>query len=207
MLISKLQHVIPLQPSYDYSDWHKGRLYFSIWYIELTCPHLITYCHSIRQQCLPLLDIHYQRQFHITLFVNGFWSKERRFSDDFLPEDLQRQVDQLHLLSLSPFSLTLTGLDSFTNCLFLNVDDPYGQLERIRQVFADVHPEISPAVYYPHVTLGFYRQAFLGDQVLKQIKQTVWQPKTFEVTQLKFGMYHASELQGRLCSHLSILLS
>lgn len=196
-------NVIPLQ-HIDYPDWHKQRTQFSLWYIHIECPKIIEYCQQQRFAFQHLLNQDYQRQWHISLFINGFWVKQRNYDDDFTAEDLQQQIHALTSLQLRPFQLTISHLGSFDNCLYLQIL-PHESLHKMRQVLAQTHHEISPTIYQPHITLGFYKDAFLKQDILSQIQQYSQQNISFTVNKIIFGHYQAKELQGELTHHFEFI--
>lgn len=178
-------------------EWHKNRPYFSLWYVEIGEPMIVDYCQNQQSHFQDFLNPNYQRQFHITLFVNGFWVKDKRYHDDFDEQDLNRQIHLLKSLHLNKFTLTLHQLHGFDNCLSIKISDNK-HLTNIRQALQSVHHEISPSHYVAHITLGFYQECFLKQEVMKKIQQTPTQTLSFTVKTLTFGVYDAKALQGKL---------
>lgn len=196
MWLSEHQTVMPLEWR-AYPEWHKGRTDFYVWYIEITSPSLIAYCQTLRQEFSAYLHPHYQRQFHITLFVNGFLNHRIMYDDDILQQQLQQQIDVLQALQLPCFDLTILQINSFASSLFVTVES-HPILTNIRNILNCHHVEIAPSDYQPHITLGFYHQAYQGREILQKIQQTPWQRQTFHVEHLTLGYYHAQTLQGKL---------
>lgn len=190
------QKVIPLR-NIDYPQWHKNRPYFCLWYIEITCPDILHYIHIKQREFQDFLAPHYHRQAHITLFVNGFWVEHKMYIDDFHQQDLNIQIQALQTLDLEPFTLTLDNLHRFDNCLAIKIQH-HTALNRIRQAFNQTHQEISPSDYIAHITLGFYQESFLKQQILDKIQSIPYQTLSFQVDKLTFGYYHAQALQGQL---------
>lgn len=182
----------------DYPDWHKGRQQFGLWYIEINSPIIVDYCQRIQKQFDNFLQPNYQRQFHITLFINGFWVKNKQLSDEFDKNQLDLHIQALTSLQLSTFDLTLNKINSFKNVLLIHIDDNNHQLVKIRQILQLFSDEISPTSYYPHITLGFYQQNFLGQKIFDKIRQINLQNLEFTVDKLIFGTYQSQELQGKL---------
>lgn len=196
MLIQVNQPVTPLIWQ-DYSDWHKNRTAFGVWYIEIERTDLVNYCQNLRDEFADFLCDDYQRQFHITLFVNGFFVDNKQYADDFDKTDLLLQINSLKKLNLSPFSLTLANLDSFLGALFIHIL-PDDNLLKVREVLKQTHQEISPSHYIPHITLGFYKDNFLGQEILDKMAKVNTENIEFNVTKLIFGTYNPKELQGKL---------
>lgn len=178
-------------------DWHKNRPYFSLWYIGIDDNDVLNECQATQKQCGQFLNPHYQRQFHITLFVNGFWVKDKQYDDDFNQTDLNGQIEQLKNLKLNKFKLSLEKLYAFDNCLSIKTSDNE-YLTTIRQTLQSTHNEISPSQYIPHITLGFYQDDFLKQTMIHHIQKIPIQALSFEVKTLTFGVYDAKALQGKL---------
>lgn len=191
------ERVVPLLEN-DYFEWHQGREQFGLWYIEIELPTIIEYCQSLQRQSQYLLNPNYQRQFHITIFVNGFWVKQKRYIDDFDNIQLMRQLDVLKQLQLSPFTLSLGKMNSFSNVLFVEILDNCQYLTKIRQALGQVSQEISPPTYCPHITLGFYCQDFLLKDIFSIIKNIDCQTLDLTVQKLTFGSYQTKQQQGKL---------
>lgn len=189
----------------DYVDWHKHRPHFCLWYIEIDDKDILQYCQIKQAEFAQFLVPNYQRPFHITLFVNGFWQNSKVYDDDFIQNNLDRQVATLQSLNLKPFALNLTHLHSFDNCLSIKIADN-DNLTLIRKHLKTTHHEISPSVYLPHITLGFYRQNFLKKTILNEIDNKGFENVSFNVHKLTFGYYHAVELQGNLTPIFEITL-
>lgn len=195
-MIHEPSTVIPLLEQ-DYPQWHKNRSYFCLWYIEIICHDILNYIQIKQSEFQHFLAPYYHRQAHITLFVNGFWVEQKMYIDDFNQQNLNTQIQALQTLDLEPFTLTLEHLHSFDNCLAIKIQH-HPIFNHIRQVFNQTHQEISPSDYIPHITLGFYRESFLKQQILDKIQNTVYQKLSFQVDKLTFGYYHAQALQGQL---------
>ena len=110
----------------DYSDWHKGRDQFSLWYLEIEDSACGQYLKDLQQQFEPYLYMPNHRQWHITLFVCGFWQAPfhlQHLSDHFHERQLQQQMQLLEQLKLSSFELKLGKVRSFQSALFVEVID------------------------------------------------------------------------------------
>lgn len=181
----------------DYVGWHKHRPHFGLWYIEIHHQEIWRYCQLKQTQFHHFLNPNYHRQFHITLFVNGFWQPQKTHDDDFTPNDLNEQIGILKKLTLMPFELTLENLHTFDNCLSIKIKENE-QLNLIRKYLSNTHHEIAPTHYIPHITLGFYQDNFLKQTILDKIHRQEFQELSFLVNKLTFGYYHALQLQGEL---------
>ncbi|WP_436897422.1 2'-5' RNA ligase family protein [Acinetobacter gyllenbergii] len=191
----------------DYSEWHKGRSDYGLWYIEIDQPELIQYLDEIQAQFSDLLLPAQQRQYHITLFVCGFLQPAvKQYDDDFQIQQLQQQIKLIEALQLKPFELEITQIDSFSSALFLHIQDQQGVLAQIRQQFAHVSGEIAALEYCPHITLGLYGEAWSSDRVLQRIQQRPLKTIKIQVKKLTFGYYKAQILQGLLYPYQQIEL-
>ena len=187
--------------AHDYPEWHKGRVHYALWYLEIQHPELLDYLTQLRNQFAPYLFQPNTRQFHITLYICGFLLENKaqvNFDDDFSQQQFQQQMERLKVLELKPFQLKVGRLNSFSSALFLEIEDNENSLSKIRNSFSKSSQEIAALNYCPHITLGLYSQEFESDEIFKIIDSIP--PKTFEISidQLSFGIYQANVLQGQL---------
>lgn len=183
----------------DYPAWHLGRPFFSLWYIEIQHAQVVDYCWHLRRHFADFLLPDWQRQFHITLFVNGFFQPRVQYADDFSPQQLIQQITALRRASLPKFTLTLGKIVNLGNVLCVQVQ-PQPILHEIRRILYRTGQEIDPATYYPHITLGLYRQNFVWQQIQQRAALITTPALSLPVEHLHFGVYHAKQLQGRLFS-------
>lgn len=179
-------------------EWHQGREAFGLWYVTMP-DELSMYCQNLRLRFDDIFVPNYERVFHITLFVVGFCGV-----DDFCKTDLDKQIGALQDLNLSPFELSLSSLGTFDNSLHIKIRS-HAILNEIRQALS-VYPEISPTVYTPHITLGFYDDNYLMVDILDKIQAFQISPKTFLVDKLIFGTYIPTQPQGVLSCCYEFLL-
>lgn len=197
--------VVPTEAR-DYPEWHLGRERYALWYIEVDDPVLISYLTKLREQFLDLLYQPNQRQFHITLFVGGFWVEQATQSDDFSRVQLNQQLERLKNLKLESFQLQMGELNSFESALFLKVDDTAGVLDQIRKTLLQTSQEVAALNYCPHITLGLYREAVCSDHVLARMAEIEAINSSLNISKLTFGFYQSHVLQGPLFSHAQIEL-
>ncbi|MEG2434262.1 MAG: 2'-5' RNA ligase family protein [Acinetobacter sp.] len=197
--------VVPTEAR-DYPEWHLGRERYALWYIEVDDPVLIRHLTQLREQFSDLLYQPNQRQFHITLFVAGFWAEQVTYSDDFSRIQRTLQIELLKNLKLEPFQLQIGALNSFESALFLKVDDAAGVLDKIRKTLMHISKEVAALSYCPHITLGLYRKAVSSDPVLARMAEIKDINYSLNVSKLTFGFYQAHVLQGPLFSHTQIEL-
>ena len=189
----------------DYPEWHRGRPRYGVWIVPVECPQLLAYIDHLSAQLGDLLHPS-RRQPHITLFVCGFEQPYRRHDDDFTAGQLQRQVQALERLKVSPCSLQIGAVDSFASAALLTVDDPQGQLARWRSALAAHCTEVRQTAYVPHLTLGLYRRSTSAEE-LRQRLVTLSQVETFAlpvscleyVTYSSFDMFGPLSCEKRVC--------
>jgi 2'-5' RNA ligase len=192
----------------DYPEWHHGRQEYGLWYIEITDPEVVANLKNIRESFRDLLLEPNQRQFHITLFICGFKMNDSvvLYDDDFSAVQFRQQLQQLQRLSPPVFSLKTGLLNSFETALFIDIEDSGKWLSRLRQTLNLNCPEIASLEYYPHITLGLYRDAFPAKQVLDRIEKFKVDRFNLNISKLIFGTYQAKVLQGPLYPHTTFKL-
>lgn len=198
------QQLAPLMQT-DYSDWHKGRLFYGVWYIPIDDDKVATYCQRLRDELCELFADNYRRQWHITLFVNGFYVDNCQYDDDFDECILTKQINGLQRLQLSRFHLTTQNLGSFINCAYMGVK-MHPALTHIRQHLGSHHQEIAPLTYTPHITLGLYREDFDYDAVINRLNSVATTVLDIPVNRLMFATFDANDLQGKLYNQYEITL-
>lgn len=190
----------------DYPEWHKGRTAFSLWYLELHSHALQNYLEQLRAEFSDVLFQPNTRQFHITVFICGFYSASSQFDDDFTDEQLKQQLLEMQKAQLQPFKLRTGKINSFESALFVEIHDDERGLEKVRQQLYACTNEIAPISYCPHITLGLYGTALNSDEIFKRIERIGQQSFEFEILQLTFGTYTAHQLQGPLSAQLQYTL-
>ncbi|AXY56672.1 2'-5' RNA ligase family protein [Acinetobacter chinensis] len=191
------QLTIPTQ-MHDYPEWHKGRMHYALWYIEIVQPELLLYLSALRNRCAEFLVQPNIRQFHITLFICGFLSQNKIFDDDFSQSDFQQQMQSLLQQEIRSFRLKTGQIRSFNSALFVEIIDEHNSLSKIRTLFSDQYQEIAALDYCPHITLGLYSDAIEGQIVYSEIDQLAQRSFDIDVKHLTFGHYEAKILQGQL---------
>ena len=185
--------------AHDYPEWHKGRLYYALWYIEIDHPELLNYLKHLRQSFSQYLFQPNARQFHITLYICGFLTKfNPSFDDDFSIHKIKQQFQDLKKSNLRAFKLKTGQINSFSSALFVDIHDEQNSLSKIRTSLAKSTQEIAPICYYPHITLGLYNDEFSSQEIVEVIRKIPQQHFEISIEQLRFGIYQAKELQGRL---------
>lgn len=199
VFIQANQYVIPTQ-QHDYPEWHRGRERYVLWYLAVQHPALECYLQQLKQQFSDVLFRPNTRQFHITLYICGFYAAKKHWEDDFPESQFQQQVQALQQLQLEPFQLKVGGINSFDSALFVEVQDQSQQLARIRQALSVGGAEIAALQYHPHITLGLYQTACSTNLILQRIQNLPVQYFDLNIRHLNFGYYQAKTLQGPLFS-------
>lgn len=175
----------------DFPEWHKGVKYFGFWAIEVrnsTCLDKI----KIHQDHLKdKLHTNYSRQPHITLFASGL------LCDNYFHKDLiEKQIKQIKKSNIKSFSLQLSSCNSFSTCPYLTIIDSSKNLDFIRKCLNNTSTENNPAIYTPHITLGFYNNTYKTSDIVKNILEINSSDIEFKVSEIVFAQYETKDIQG-----------
>lgn len=193
----------------DYPAWHLGREHYALWYLEILDPDLLVYLATLREHFSDILYTPNTRQFHITLFICGFFNalntadailaaEKSKYNDNFSEQQFKQQQRQLQQLSFTNIQLKTGQINSFQSALFIEIQDDFEQLAQIRQCLNMNSVEIAPIEYCPHITLGLYKHAMNSDDVFARIAKLQQQQFNIDFQQISFGSYQAQLLQGPL---------
>lgn len=197
MFLKAHEYVIPTEQR-DYIEWHRGRKKFALWYLHIEQDDCIGYCQRLTQHFSHLMIQPIQRQPHITIFVCGFWIDPVTNLDEFSSIQFEQQRQQLQHSSLEPVQLITGKIRSFNSSLCVEIKDPSGYLAQLRYVLGQSADEIRTQAYFPHISLGIYRQAYSYDQIMASIDAVEQQYFKLNCSQLYFGYYQPQHLQGPL---------
>ena len=175
----------------DVVEWHQGIQYFGFWAIEIFDTACREKIRVHQAQLAPLLHPDYLRQPHITLWPAGLMAEQH-----YNKAKLHLHIAQLIDAKISAFSLRLSSVNSFMHCPYLAISDPLDNLNRLRQHFSYIAPADSPMSYTPHVTLGFYNQAYPSSDLVTEFVKLNWADIEFRVTELIFAQYKTKDIQG-----------
>ena len=199
----------------DYPDWHLGRQHYALWYLEILDPQVLAYLTTLREQFSDILYTPNTRQFHITLFICGFFEalnaktiqdQQPFLNDDYSLVQLQQHQQQLKQLSFQNMQLGTGKINSFQSALFIEIHDPEQKLKQIRNTLNIHNNEIAPLEYCPHITLGLYKHTLNSDDVFARIAQMQQQQFNLNIEHITFGTYQAQMLQGPLNAYYQHLL-
>ena len=206
VFLDHIRHVVPTIRR-DYPEWHQGREQYALWYIEIDHPDLILYLNQVKDFFSEYLLLPNTRQFHITLFICGFLSKDQiNFDDDFTHAQFLQQYQCLKSHLSKKIKLQIGGLNSFSSALYLEVEDTDFALAHIRAQCAQFSDEAAALRYCPHITVGLYQAAFPSQSILDKMAEFPKRQFEIDISQIKFGYYQAQELQGPLHALESIPL-
>ncbi len=190
----------------DFPEWHQGIRHYAVWTLPVEEPAWLERIAGLQQQLAPLLHPGYVRQPHVTLFAAGLVDNQH-----FRRAQARQQADALRALNLSTWQLDADGLSTFTTAPWLGVRSMDNRLSLIRRTLAAIAPEDAPANdYRPHVTLGFYQQAWrLGDiySRLAELASRLPPLPPLPVKRLELCHYATNEIQGTLTVKDSIELN
>ncbi|GAA0697172.1 hypothetical protein GCM10009104_26710 [Marinobacterium maritimum] len=189
----------------DFPEWHQGIHHYAVWALPVEEPLWLERIRYLQQYLAPLLHPGYARQPHITLFACGLVDNLH-----FSPEQARNQVDALSALNLSTLQLNATGLSTFTTSPWLGVQSVDNRLSLIRRTLASIITEDTPASHYrPHVTLGFYQQAWRLSDIHSRLATLVSRLPPLPplpINRLDLCYYATKEIQGELTVKDSIEL-
>ena len=189
----------------DFPEWHRGIRHYAVWALPVEAPAWLARIAHLQQQLAPLLHPGYVRQPHITLFACGLVDKHH-----FRSEQARQQADALRALNLSTLQLNATGLSTFTTAPWLGVRAVDNRLSLIRRTLAAITAEDSPVRHYrPHITLGFYPQAYALDLIhsrLATLDAGLPPLPPLPIKRLELCYYATNEIQGELSVQDSIEL-
>jgi len=196
-MLNQVQTTIPAEIR-DYPEWHHGRETYAVWVLPLEDEVIQTRFKAAREHLSGYLLEPYRRQPHITLFVCGFLVKQPQYKDDFTPTQLQRQIQALQEARISPFHIEISGMNSFASAPFLEVSDPEGGIDHLRQTLSRGAREFRTAPYTPHLTVGLYSGTFPSERVAGRLADFPRNSIGLSVRQVVFTTYRAQEIAGQL---------
>jgi 2'-5' RNA ligase len=176
----------------DFFEWHQGIKHYGFWAIEILNQDCVQQIQLSQEQLADKLHSNYLRQPHITLSASGL-RNEQHFTQD----SLQRQIKNLKESNFSSFSLYLSKAHSFTTAPYLSIRDPFNYLDKIRELLNSICVAEDANEYTPHVTLGFYDQAYQTAELFKRLSCLNIHNKKFTVKEIVFAQYNTHEIQGQ----------
>jgi len=141
----------------------------------------------------------------------GLWYIE--ITDPEVVANLKNICESFRDLLLEPnqrqFHITLFICGFKMNDSVALYDDDFSAVQfrqQLRQLQRLSPPEIASLEYYPHITLGLYRDAFPAKQIWDRIGKFKVDQFNLNISKLIFGTYQAKVLQGPLYPHTTFKL-
>ncbi len=180
----------------DFSAWHRGRPVYGLWAIDTDTAAFRELMVTAGEYLGPVLLGDYFRQPHVTLAVCGFPRRNAVLPDDFSVRDLEKQIQRLRGLKLSPFEIESGALASFAGVPFVEIHDPSGSLLRINAALESRSRDDGPFV--PHLTVGLYNAEYSSQSILA--RTDAFRPRriVLQVDRLAFMLYEAAVIGGPL---------
>ena len=202
-----LQYTVPMEER-DYVDWHKNREHYAVWVIDFDEQAILDEVDRARYFFEEWLLKPFERQPHISLFVNGFMTDSAVHDDDY---SLSQQMTHQQILAqsdLESFDIEIGGLNSFASALYFDVFDSAGGIAQVKDCLTQVMPELRWKAYVPHITIGLYKEQIPTQEVIERIKEYQQLPSIKKnVRNIKLMTYCAQELIGPLTTRFAHTLN
>lgn len=182
----------------DYPEWHKDRPRYYLWAIDSDTTLVNKRLQKYYSLFKDLLLHPYERQAHITLAISGFLGEHIICNDDITQAAIVKQQESLHALKLTPFSVSIGGINSFLSAPFLEVMDSSRSLEIIRHALIDERQDFRNAHYIPHVTLGIYNANHAVASIAAMIRNLQEEPIELAVNHIGLYSYDARDIGSSL---------
>jgi 2'-5' RNA ligase len=177
----------------DFFEWHNGISDYGFWAVVINDLKWIELWNAAHAYMKKFIHPGYQRAAHITITACGLLDQAH-----FSAEHLDRQWRVLSEATIPQFYLKVASLNSFTTAPCLMIEDSTGTLKQLRASLSVISKEDAPVQYQPHITLGFYRDAFSTIAVADCLTRFKYKPiKPMLVTELTFCVYETIEIQGQ----------
>lgn len=178
----------------DFSDWHGGVKHYGFWALIIDDSEWLEAVNEAASYLSPYVLAGYRRQPHVSLIAGGLMSNQ-----NYSAANINKHKKALIEANISPFSISLAGLDSFTSAPYLTVMDDSGSLEYMRAQLLASAREDNLDSYQAHITLGLYNSEFstiaLGETITGFDAPVV---KPLIVSEIKFCSYQTNDIQGRI---------
>ncbi|WP_434778288.1 hypothetical protein [Neisseria sp. Ec49-e6-T10] len=190
----------------DLSYWHKNRKKYAVWAIDISNDVLEERILKAKKHLSPYLVQDYFRKTHFTVAPSGFMCKEKQYEDDYSEELFWADVEQLKSREKKSLHLNIEGfLTSFAIAAFFPVRDEERVFLSLNQML--LRPEISTAVFTPHVTVGLYSEAWPTQEIFARLNTfEVYPLLEEEITEIKLLSYDPNNISGPLLEEASFNL-
>ena len=178
----------------DFIDWHGGVKCYGFWALIIDDSEWLEAVNEAASYLSPYVLKGYRRQPHVSLIAGGLMSEQH-----YSAANINKHKQALIKANISPFSIRLTGLDSFTSAPYLTVEDDKGSLECLRAALLASTSEDNLDNYQAHITLGLYHSEF-STIALSETINAHKAPKVMPLTvsAVKFCSYQTNDIQGRI---------
>lgn len=155
----------------DFYEWHKGRPKYAVWVLEPSNNEQFFERYYAAQKHLSKYLINdYQRKPHITLAPCGFLVSERKLVDDYSPDLLQQDIDQILKLPITSVDVVIKNiLISYAIAPGFKVIDQYGSLKMLNDLLGKKDHYAKNYQYFPHVTVGLYNNEWETSLILDEL--------------------------------------
>jgi 2'-5' RNA ligase len=178
----------------DFNEWHGGVKHYGFWALIIDDSEWLEAVNQAASYLSPYVLAGYRRQPHVSLIAGGLMSDQ-----NYSAASINKHKQALIKANISPFSISLAGLDSFTSAPYLTVVDDSGSLEYLRAQLLASASEDNLDSYQAHITLGLYNGEFstiaLGKTITGFDAPVV---KPLIVSEVKFCSYQTNDIQGRI---------
>jgi 2'-5' RNA ligase len=178
----------------DFSDWHGGVKHYGFWALVIDDSEWLETVNEAASYLSPYVLAGYHRQPHVSLIAGGLMSEQ-----NYSAANINKHKQALIKANISPFSISLAGLDSFTSAPYLTVVDDSGSLECLRAQLLASESDDNLDSYQAHITLGLYNSEFstiaLGE-IISDFDAPIVKP--LNVSEVKFCSYQTNDIQGRI---------
>lgn len=174
------------------NGWHQGIPWYGFWAVLVTQPEWLEVIRSAQTHMQAYLLPDYARQAHITLSASGLLAEQH-----FSAAHYQQQKQQILNSPPKAFSVKASHLNSFLSAPYLRIEDTQHGLLNLRTLLGAITSDDEPAIYHPHITLGFYREAFASQEIVGKFK-TFKAPQLPElhISDIVYCRYRTDKLQS-----------
>lgn len=155
----------------DFYDWHKGRLKYAVWILELEDVDLLRRYQEAQQYLSPYLITTYARKPHITLAPCGFLVSDKQYRDDYCWDAIEQDINQIMSLELRTIQIAIRNvLISYAIAPGFEVLDMQGDLKRLNERLVKPDHCDHDGEYFPHVTVGLYNDEWPTDLIVNVLE-------------------------------------
>ena len=155
-------------------EWTKGRSEYYGFVIRVNNPQILSSLSMLKQTLsqFSYISFHPDRFLHITLKALGFADPQKIYSDSLNKNDITRFIQQAESVSRSfrSFTINLRGINSFSNSLFVEIDDPGNNLINLISSLDGIQFDLEHR-RLPHLTIGYYLQEQNNKKLVRALSE------------------------------------